>query len=93
MCSLDARSGRPIQATLLKEVRASLEGRLVIPVIQKMQRRLGVMFGIEGDVEIGMRQGEAKQLALAGLSSIKRMEGYVTIYIWEHQQGMCRTRG
>lgn len=66
MCSLDARSGRPIQATLLEEVRASLDGRLVIPVIQKMQRRLGVMFGIEGDVEIGMRQREAKQFALAG---------------------------
>jgi hypothetical protein len=43
-----------------------LDGRLVISVIQKMQRRLGVMFGIEGDVEIGMRQREAKQFALAG---------------------------
>ncbi len=28
MCSLDARSGRPIQASLLEEVRASLEGSL-----------------------------------------------------------------
>ena len=93
MCSLDARSGRPIQATLLEELRTSLDGRLVIPVIQKMQRRLGVMFGIEGDVKTGLRQSEAKQLALAGLSSIKRMEGHVTIFIWKHQQGMCRTRG
>ena len=43
-----------------------MDGRLVIPVIQKMQRLLGVMFGIEGDVEIGMRQREAKQFAPAG---------------------------
>jgi hypothetical protein len=56
MCSLDARSGRPIQATLLKEVRASLDGRLVIPVIQKMQRFLGVMLGVEGDIESGLNQ-------------------------------------
>jgi hypothetical protein len=28
MCSLDARSGRPIQSTLLEEIRASLEGTL-----------------------------------------------------------------
>jgi hypothetical protein len=51
MCSLDARSGRPIQDSLLERIRASLDGRLVIPVIQKMQRRLSVVLGIEGDIE------------------------------------------
>ena len=30
---MDARSGRPIQATLMERIRASLDGRLVIPVI------------------------------------------------------------
>ena len=57
-----------------------------------MQRSLRVVLGIEGEVETGLRQRQGKQFALAGLSSIKRMEGYVAIYIWEHQQGMCRTR-
>jgi len=68
MCSLDARSGRPIQASLWGSKRASLEGPLgvVYAVIQEMERRLGVMLGIEGNIEAGSRQCEAKEFALAG---------------------------
>jgi hypothetical protein len=52
----DTRSGRPNQATLLERIRASLDGRLVIPVIQEMQRSLSVMLGIEGNINAGSRQ-------------------------------------
>jgi hypothetical protein len=92
MCSLDARSGRPIQASLLERIRASLNGRLVIPVIQEMQCSLSVMLGIEGNINAGSRQCQAKEFALAWLSWIKRIEEYVTIYIGGGQQGMCRDR-
>jgi hypothetical protein len=63
---LDARSGRPIQATLLERKRASLVGRMVIPIIQKVQRCVHVVLGVEGDVEAGLCQRKAKQFALAG---------------------------
>jgi hypothetical protein len=52
--SFDVRSSRPIQATLLDRIRASLDGRLVIPVIQKVQRCFHVMLGVERDVEAGL---------------------------------------
>jgi hypothetical protein len=54
MCSLHARSGRPIQAALLERIRASLDGRSVIPVIQEMQRSIRVVLGIEDDIETGL---------------------------------------
>ena len=68
MCSLDGRSGRPIQASLWESKRASLEGPLgvVHAVIQEMERRFRVMLGIEGNIDAGPRQCEAKEFALAG---------------------------
>ena len=62
---MDTRSGRPIQASLLEKIRASLDGRLVIPVIQKMQRRFRVLLRIESDIETGLRQCKAEQFAFA----------------------------
>jgi|CXWL01.1.fsa_nt_gi hypothetical protein len=56
MCSLDARSGRPIQASFLERIRAILDGGLVIPVIQKMQRSIRVVLGIERNIEAGSRR-------------------------------------
>jgi hypothetical protein len=42
MCSLDARSGRPIQATLRERIRASLEGvidcNLVVLLLAEQRR-------------------------------------------------------
>ena len=35
-------------------------------VLQKMQRGLRVMLGIQRDIEAGLRQCEAKEFALAG---------------------------
>ena len=64
--SFDVRSSGPIQATLLDRILASLVGRMVIPVIQKMQRCFDVVLGVESDVATGLRQREAKQFALAG---------------------------
>jgi len=68
MCSLDARSGRPIQASLLERIRASLERPLgvVRPVLKKIECCFRVMLRIEGDIETGLCQCEAKQLAFAG---------------------------
>ena len=40
-------------------------GRLVIPVIKKMQRGFRVVLRIEGDIETGLRQRQAKEFALA----------------------------
>jgi len=63
----DARSGRPIQATLWGSKRASLEGSLgvVRPVLKKMECRLRIMLGIEGDIETGLYQRQAKQFTFA----------------------------
>ena len=55
--------------------------RVVHAVIQELQRRLRVMFGIEDDIVTGLDQRQAKQLYSPGHFSIKRMEGYATIYI------------
>ena len=66
MYSLDARSGRPIQVSLLERIRAILGGRLVIPNNQKMQRGLGVMLGIEGNINASLHLCQAKEFALAG---------------------------
>jgi hypothetical protein len=57
-----------------------LDGRLVIPVIQEMQRSLSVILGIEGNINAGSRQRQAKEFALAGVASIKRMEGASPLY-------------
>ena len=38
---------------------------VVRPVLKKMERRLRVVLGIEGDIETGLRQPEAKQFAFA----------------------------
>jgi hypothetical protein len=43
-----------------------LDGRLVIPVIQKMQRGFCLLLSIEGGIEIGLHQRQAKEFALAG---------------------------
>jgi hypothetical protein len=80
MCSLDARSGRPIQASLLERIRASVDGQSVIPVIQKVQRGLRVVLGTEDDIETGLCECEAKQLALAGAVFDQENEGCGTIY-------------
>ena len=44
-----------------------------------MEGHFRVMLRIQRDIETGLRQHQTKQFSLAGLSSIKRMEGYVTI--------------
>jgi hypothetical protein len=51
----------------------------MILVIQEMQRGLSVMLDIEGNINAGSRQRQAKEFTLAGVASIKKMEGCVTI--------------
>jgi hypothetical protein len=66
MCSLDARSGRPIQATLLEEVRASLEGTLYIEELSpSITASKGIRWGIdEGSEEVAL-------IAQSRISSMK----------------------
>jgi len=66
-CSSDARSGRSISPHPLRTYRTSLEGPLgvVRSVLKKMECRFGVILGIEGDSDTGLRQREAKQFAFA----------------------------
>ena len=49
-------------------MRASLEGPLEVmrAVIKEMECRLRVMLGIQRYIETGLRERQAKQLALAG---------------------------
>jgi D-Tyr-tRNAtyr deacylase len=42
-----------------------LDGRLVIPVIQELQRGFRIVLGIERDIESGLSHSQAKQFALA----------------------------
>jgi len=62
-CSFDARNGRPIQAALLGGMRASLDGRLVVTVLQEMEGGVGVMLCIEGDIDLGLFQCQTEQFA------------------------------
>jgi hypothetical protein len=47
--------------------------------LKKGKRRFGVMLGIEGDIESGLSRARRTSSHSSGLSSIKRMEGCVTI--------------
>jgi len=58
--------------------------------LEVAERRLRVVLGIEDDIETGLDQRQAKQLALAWAVFDQEDGGMCHHYIRGHQQGMCQ---
>lgn len=87
MYSLNARSGDHT-SRLAKRALASRLG-VVRLVLKKTEGRFGVLLGMEGDIEAGLGQGEAKEFAFAW-AVFDQEDGGVRHHIKMTSQGLCR---
>ena len=62
------------------------------PVGQKMKRGFRIVLCVEHDIEAGLGERQAKQLAVAGAVFYQEDGGVRHHYKRRYQQGMCRAR-